>query len=112
VEQFSGEAFVDFTNLKVKKIPGTKSRGLFGSVIVHGDIDNTFKIMCKFYIKQGGEYRLMPYKFPPQAVLDTFNNDKYFAPDFIKVSNFTQPLSSPVPKVESKILMKLLLFNR
>jgi hypothetical protein len=66
------------TNIKVKKIPGTKSRGLFGPVFVHGPVDNTFEVMIKIYIKQGGEYRLSPYKVPEHPICDAYNNDKVF----------------------------------
>jgi hypothetical protein len=91
---------MDWTGLKVKKFTGSKTRGLFGSVKIHGNVDNTFKYECKIYVKQGGEYRLMPFKIPPQPVCDLFNNEDAFVQDFADVSNITQPMPCPMPKVK------------
>jgi hypothetical protein len=97
------------TNLKVKKVPGTKSRGVFGPALINGNIDNTFKVLAKLYAKQGGEYRLTPYKHSPEPICEFVNNDKYYVPDFVKVSNFTQPMPCPVPKVNHLCIFVVLL---
>jgi hypothetical protein len=101
IVQTSGdtENFIDATNLKIRKIPGTKTRGIFGSATIYGEIDNTFQAYCNIYVKQGGEYRLMPFKIQPQPVCDVINNEKTYLPKFIEVSNFTQPVPCPFPKV-------------
>jgi hypothetical protein len=90
------------TNIKVKRIPGTKTRGVFGPIIVNGDLDDNFNVLVKIYIKQGGEYRLMPFKHPPQPICEFINNEKYYIPDAIKVTNFTLPVPCPIPKVNHR----------
>lgn len=54
VEQTAGDKdnFLDISNLKVRKVPGTKSLDLFGPVIIHGKIDNSFIIKINMYVKQ------------------------------------------------------------
>jgi hypothetical protein len=99
VEQTVGQELWDWTGIKVRKIPGTKTRGLYGHIVNRGRIDNTFKFLCKLHVKQGGEYRLMPFKLMPQSICDAANNEKHFIPDFVKVSNFTQPIECPLPEV-------------
>jgi hypothetical protein len=103
------ENFVDVRSLKAKKIPGTKDRGLYGSMIVHGDIDNSFKAYCNIYVKQGGEYRQMPFKILPQPICDLMNNEKTYVPAFVKVSNVTLPVPCPFPKVKHSFITKVLI---
>jgi hypothetical protein len=100
VVQTFGEDFIDVRNVKVKKVPGTKTRGLYGWTTFHGTIDNSFKAFCNIYVKQGGEYRLMPFKLLPQPICDFVNSEKTYVPEFVKVSNFTQPWSCPVSNVK------------
>jgi hypothetical protein len=99
IVQTFGEDFIDGKNIKIKKIPGTRDRGLFGSATLHGDIDNSFKAFTTMYVKQGGEYRLTPFKVPSQSFYDFVNNDKTYIPELAKVSNFTQPMPCPLSKV-------------
>lgn len=81
--------------MKVRKIPGTKSRGVFGNAIIHGPIDNSFTIIIDSFIKQGGEYRMSPYKISQKNACDAANNDKLFLPELAKVSNITLPMPCP-----------------
>jgi hypothetical protein len=73
---------------------------MFGSFTFHGNVDNSYKGYCKLYVKQGGEYRLTAFKVPPQPLCDLINNENPYVKEFEKVSNFTQPVLCPVPKVK------------
>lgn len=56
-------------------------------------------MLTSMYTKQGGEYRLQPYKLPATGFCDAFNKDPYFFPEFAKVSNLTLPIPCPFPQV-------------
>jgi hypothetical protein len=101
LEQTAGdkENFLDITNLKVRKVPGSKTRGVFGLAVFRGYIDNTNTATINIYIKQGGEYRLMPFKISSQPVCDSMKEDKYFMPEVAKVSNVTIPVPCPLTPV-------------
>jgi hypothetical protein len=109
IVQTYGEDFIDGRNIKIKKIPGTKFRGVFGSATIPESLDETFKVLTNIYVKQGGEYRLMPFKFSPQPLCEFVNNDKTYVPEFEKVSNFTQPKPCPGPKVKHSFITKVLI---
>jgi hypothetical protein len=95
VRQDYGADFFDWSKLKVSRIKGTKTRALFGPMTARGAIDNSFTFMGNMYKKQGGEYRLQPFKLPPQSFCDALNNDPYFMPEIAKVSNLTLPIPCP-----------------
>jgi hypothetical protein len=96
VRQDYGANFFDWSKLKVSRIKGTKTRALFGPMTARGAIDNSFTFMGNMYKKQGGEYRLQPFKLPPQSFCDALNNDPYFMPEIAKVSNLTLPIPCPL----------------
>ena len=98
-EQLAGdrENFVDFSKLSVKKIKGV--RGLFGNATYHVQLNNTFRAKASLYIKQGGEYRKMPYRLPEKGVCDFFNEDDIFYPELSQKSNFMKPVPCPPPAV-------------
>lgn len=43
------------------------------------------------YIKQGGEYRRLPFKVPKKKFCDFFFDEPYFYPDFQKSTDFPPP---------------------
>jgi hypothetical protein len=92
---------MDLSNVKIKRINGTKERGAFGNYKVRGPVDDTHKYKMTIYKKQGGEYRKMPYNFPPTDYCKAINNEPYIMPEFAKQSNLTLPIPCPVVNVSS-----------
>jgi hypothetical protein len=90
---------MDTSKIRVKRINGTKERGMHGPWIIRGPIDDTYKVKATFHRKQGGEYRLLPYNFPQADYCSTINNDPYVVPDMIEHSNITLPFTCPMSDV-------------
>lgn len=57
---FQNDSIVDYSKLRVRKVNGTRS--LVGEYTNKVPIGDDFLIETKFYKKQGGEYRLQPYR--------------------------------------------------
>lgn len=89
---------IDWTNFKVRKVNKT-ARGLFGTAMHNIAIDNTYKAEVLISVKQGGEYRSMPYRLPKKGFCDFIEGETYFYPDIAKVSDFPKPLNCPMRKV-------------
>ena len=89
--------FLDWTKLKSKKV--NKTRQMVGSLIYHTDIDNSYLIETAVFKKQGGEYRLMPYKLPKKGFCDFIASDELFVKDLVEYTNFTYPVPCPLVKV-------------
>lgn len=66
-------SLIDFSQLKVRKIK--KIRSLIGEIKLHIPIGNDIMFELKAYKKQGGEYRLMPYKLQPSPFCDFLAQD-------------------------------------
>lgn len=99
-KQLEGFSNMDFSNLKVKKVNRT-SRMLIGTIVVPTpDIDNSVKADFVFHQKQGGEYRKLPYSLPPKSLCEFCNEDIYFYPEVVAVSDFPRPLPCPLPQVK------------
>lgn len=93
------DKFLDFTNVKVKKIG--KDRGFVGPVSFNFPIDNNYTVEGKLYMKQGGEYREMPYKLQKKPFCDFVNGETFFLPKVTDVTSppMTFPMSCPSPVV-------------
>lgn len=89
--------FGDWTKLKSKKI--NKTRVMVGPLIYLTDVDNSYLLASALFQKQGGEYRLTPYKLQKKGVCDFIASDEYFVDDLVKNSNFSDPMPCPIPKV-------------
>lgn len=70
-----------------------------GPIIINGPLDNSFQVHMIGFKKQGGEYKLMPYKLPPQGFCDVINNDPFNLPQEVEVSNLTLPIPCPILEV-------------
>lgn len=92
------ENFIDASNLKVKKLNRT-TRGIVGNLTFHVPLDNSYLAEATVYKKQGGEYRLMPFRYPPTGLCTAVNTDKVWYPDFVKVSDLPYPMPCPSPIV-------------
>lgn len=99
-EQLEGdrENFLDASGVKVKKINKTV-RALVGDIRVHVPLDDTYMAEAFSYKKQGGEYRLLPYKLPASGVCSIINNDNMFYPELVQASDFPMPFPCPGPTV-------------
>jgi hypothetical protein len=74
---FQDEKFVDFSKLKVRKV--NKTRALIGEFTYKIPMGNDIMIEGRLYKKQGGEYRLMPYRAPRKPYCEANIDDrKYF----------------------------------
>jgi hypothetical protein len=93
--------FIDASNFKVRKtiVNGTKTRSLSGPLIINQPLDQTYLMEVNMYKKQGGEYRLMPYKLPMRTFCDFLNTDVSFIPAWMENSNMTRPVGCSIPKV-------------
>jgi Protein of unknown function (DUF1091) len=77
---------------------------MFGNLTLFAsDADNTKQVEAKMWKKQGGEYRLLPFKLPAKNLCDFLNQDTIVIPDMVKVSNIPSPMPCPVPQVKSLI---------
>jgi hypothetical protein len=65
-------------------------------------MDDNYKVRVKMYRKQGGEYRLLPFKFPEQEFCSAIQNDPYVYPDIAKHSNISYPLECPIADVRRR----------
>ena len=54
-------SIVDYSDLKVRKVNKTL-RAIFGAAHHHVPFGNEYELEVLVYMKQGGEYRLLPYK--------------------------------------------------
>lgn len=99
-KQILGQEYADWTGLRVKKINKT-TRALVGGIEVKSDIiDNVSKLKALISLKQGGQYRKLPYNFPPSSCCETLNKDPYIYPDIAKVSDIPSPVPCPFPQVK------------
>lgn len=97
--QLNEPTYIDYTKLKVRKV--NKMRKVFGNTTFHLDLDNTCMVEGLIYVKQGGEYRLMPYKLNKKGICDLHNDDKFFYPELWEVSDWKNPCPCPIPKVNA-----------
>lgn len=93
VEQLSDGKLIDYSELKIKKV--NKERKMVGNTTFHVDIDNEVIGSVLLFQKQGGEYRLMPYKMANKGICDFFNDDSIFYPEYSAVSDFPVPFPCP-----------------
>lgn len=96
-KQISGEEFVDLTGLKVKKV--NKERKVFGKVIFHQFFDDSVTLAVEAYVKQGGEYRLMPFKPQAQGVCSYTKHHKQYYDEVVEYSDFPDPAPCPFGNV-------------
>jgi Protein of unknown function (DUF1091) len=69
---------------------------MFGNYTVLKPLTNDIDVNIFAYKKQGGEYRLMPYKIHKRTC-DLFQQDIYFYEDMCKYSTHPYPYPCPFP---------------
>lgn len=97
-EQISSTDTADFTELKIKKLNKTV-RGFRGTILQQITLDNSYEISGSFLIKQGGEYRKLPYNVPTKGFCDAINKNKMFADAVAENSDLELPMPCPAPPV-------------
>lgn len=97
-EQTKGDSsIIDFTDLKVVKL--NRTRGISGKAIYHVPLDESFLGESIIAIKQGGEYRLLPFHLEKQALCRAIGKS-YAYPDLVAASDFPNPAQCPFPNVK------------
>jgi len=89
IQNGGNKSLVDYSDLKVRRHNGT--RKLYGSVVYHIPMGNSYDAQGFAYFKQGGEYRLIPFQVPKKPFCNFFFDELYFYPEFIKASDFPEP---------------------
>lgn len=98
-EQMAGDSrIIDWRDLKIKRFNRT-TRGLFGKVTYHKALDKNFTLEIIVLMKQGGQYRQLPYRIPPKIFCTFVQEDSYIYPEVASVSDFPYPPSCPFPNV-------------
>jgi hypothetical protein len=80
--------------LKIRKI--NKTRVFVGSFAVLVPLDNTFSVAAHLFVKQGNEYRKLPYRSPKKPLCEFYQSDIFFMQDFCEKSNLTYPVPCPI----------------
>ena len=73
---YQNTSYFDWSGLKVRKV--NKKRSIVGDVKFFVPIGNEIMFIGNAYKKQGGEYRLMPYKVQPTPFCDFLRKDGKF----------------------------------
>jgi Protein of unknown function (DUF1091) len=94
VECSPGSEILDCGSLKVKRLK--KQRLVFGNFTFLKPLGNELTIEITAYKKQGGEYRLLPYKIR-KPVFDLAKEDTYVYEDLCNYTNFELPPPCPFP---------------
>ena len=61
--------------MKIRKINKTE-RAIVGDCVINSPLGNEIEVSIDAFTKQGGEYRLMPYKVPPGPFCDFLIKDE------------------------------------
>ncbi|KAL7010912.1 hypothetical protein ACKWTF_014010 [Chironomus riparius] len=85
----------DFSGLKVRKV--NKTRSFIGDIVLINPLGDDIFLEIAAYIKQGGEYRLMPYRIPPSPFCSFCANDTYVYPDLSRNSDFPEDIVANCP---------------
>jgi len=98
-KQVSETTYIDMTGLKVRR--ENKTRKIFGKIIYHSAFDNSHVVEMAAFKKQGGEYRLLPYKLAPQNFCDFFNTPSFkpYFDELTETTDFPYPLPCPFGNV-------------
>lgn len=106
VEQLNDRTYIDYSSLKVRKV--NKTRMIIGNTTYNIPLDDTFLSSVAVYVKQGNQYRLMPFKIPKKPNSKFYNDDKMYYPDLAAVSDMPIPYPNPFPVVCFEIYINIL----
>jgi hypothetical protein len=111
VNHVGGTDLIDNTGVSVKRVNKTKIRAISGVSVHKIPLDDSIKVHVQFYVKQGGEYRKLPYNLPEKGFCKFQNEDEYIYKNFAASSDFPYPLICPLPAVSS-IFRLIVSFNQ
>jgi hypothetical protein len=100
--EFKKSDYVNFDNMKVKKVNRTHHL-VVGEVIFHVPVGNEVMITTRLFKKAGNDYKLLPFRTPPQGWCDFVKSDTVVWPQVEKVSDF--PSSDTVRALTSLALL-------
>ena len=89
--------------MKVKKI--NKTRSVVGEVIIYQPLGNEIIVEGRGFMKQGGEYRQMPYRFPQTPMCQFYENDAYVYPELAEKSDFPKTVEGNCPLKEVRCII-------
>jgi hypothetical protein len=97
-------SFIDISQMKIRKnvVNGIRTKSANGPFIINTPIDITYLHEVRTYKKQGGQYRLMPFKLPIVPFCEFLNKDVTFIPAWLESTNMTRPVPCPVPQVNQR----------
>jgi len=97
--QSSDTKYMDLTGVKIRKV--NKTRKLFGQISYNQMFDDSVTLKFLLYKKQGGEYRLMPYKLAPQPYCEFMASsmNKQFYEEMAEYSTYPVPARCPFGNV-------------
>ncbi|KAL7014669.1 hypothetical protein ACKWTF_016050 [Chironomus riparius] len=99
VEQiYADKKYTDWSGVKIKKI--NKTRSMFGEVVFYQALGNEIMIQGNGYMKQGGEYKQMPYRVPKTPLCQFFDDDVYVYPKLAEKSDFPSDVKANCPLKE------------
>jgi hypothetical protein len=105
LDRFSCESdpnFMNCNNLKVQRVD--RSRLLFGNLTYLVSMDDSYTMRVNSLVKQGGEYRYLPYK-SEGTVCRNLGWGPAGYKELTQHSTFPYPLPCPIPSVGVKNLM-------
>jgi hypothetical protein len=89
--------------MRVKRVNRT-SRAIYGQLIQNVAADDSYMVSFEAFMKQGGEYRKLPYKLPPNGFCKFINDDIYIYPELTKASDIPWPVACPLPIVSVNLI--------
>ena len=96
VEQLSDTNYLDCTSVRTKRFG--KERKIIGHQIHKVPLGNEILSELHIYKSSGAGYQLTPYKVS-KPLCDFINNDTYFYPEIVEVSDLYLPIPCPIPNV-------------
>lgn len=73
---------------------------MFGEVIFYKELGNDIVLEGNAFMKQGGEYRQMPYRQPKTQMCQFFQDDIYVYPKLAEASDFPLDIKANCPLKE------------
>lgn len=111
VEQiFFNESYCDFAGIKVRKV--NKTRVLVGDIKIFQDFGDDIIAETIAFVKQGGEYRLMPYKVGKIPFCQLLQKDVYFYKKLTEKSDFPEDIEKDCPIVQVSSIENFHLYEK
>ena len=82
-----------------------KTRSIVGEAIFIQAMGNEIMLQGNGYVKQGGEYRKMPYRMAKTPMCQFFQDDHYVYPKLAASSDFPEDLKANCPFKKVKTIL-------